>query len=171
MAYEVHITRKVAWDDGEGRVIERSEWDALVTADPAIELAGGGPSAVWNGHPRHGETGHIAFNGVDLLYSPWSGWISVEEPDAPALRKMLEMAGALDASVRGDDGEVFRLQDGSPTSSPGPRRFCRGGASEPGADEPVVSPRARRGGLARRLLARIADKVIDSVIPDKSGPG
>jgi hypothetical protein len=99
MGYDVHITRAENWVDNDDHKIEASEWLALIESDPDLRLAGyNGPHfAIWDGHPVE-----------DEAWLDWRGGnIETKNPDDPLLRKMIEIAGRLDAKVQGDDGEFY----------------------------------------------------------------
>lgn len=99
MGYELHIER----DDS--RPIGSSEWLAVISNDPELEPA-----------PDYGEyfARHVV-DGVRETDQGWLAWcdgrISSKYPDNALLAKMLSVAEHLDATVRGDDGEIYTEPD------------------------------------------------------------
>jgi hypothetical protein len=65
--------------------------------DPELRMSRGENKglALWTGHPARKEVR------LDLC----GGNVIVESPDEPTVEKLREIAGALGAKVRGDDGE------------------------------------------------------------------
>ncbi|MFJ3405312.1 hypothetical protein [Promicromonospora sp. NPDC090134] len=111
MGYDLHITRSSA-PDGGGPRIGADEWRALVETDAELRLHDGITAALpgghvltipspdlaaWSGHPQHAE---VPFRFHD-------GRVTVRNPDEAVLAKMIDLAGALDARVQGDDGEFY----------------------------------------------------------------
>ncbi len=99
MGYELHIER--AHPDSIGK----EEWLALVERDPELQrdAANGECFVRFLGECRYGH-GEGWFD--------WhAGAISSKHPDAALLKKMLQMAEALGAVVRGDDGEIYSTAD------------------------------------------------------------
>ncbi|GEM_PF-985165 len=175
MTYEVHITRRESWSDESGSKVTREEWLRLVEGDDTFELAaGGGPSAVWSGHPAF--RAGTEQEGVLFLFSDWSGMLSVDQPDEPTLGKMIELASALQATVRGDDGESYVEEDGRVVTLHlgAPVRFAPG-ESAPAvqqADGPLHREErraasegpAKKRGLLRRAAEKVADKVTRKIL-------
>lgn len=101
MGYDVHITRADDWAESEGCEITVAAWHDVIAEDGELRLADNlGPHvAIWDGHPGEGE-----------IWFDWrDGNITTKNPDEPLLGKMLEIAARLDATVQGDDGEVYPL--------------------------------------------------------------
>lgn len=112
MGYDLHITRRPRWFDGEGQEITEAEWRSVVDADAEMQLAGsaeyeldGGGTlaytnpglAAWTGHPDE-----------EIVWFDYRrGNIVVKDPDDLTLVKMKELARQLDAGVQGDDGESY----------------------------------------------------------------
>ncbi len=98
MGYDFHITRRKKWAD-DGDDITAEEWRAYVRTDTELTLTEtAGPNyAVWRGPSEHSE--------------PWLDWSSgqifTKNPDAPLIDKMIAIAETLDATVQGDDGEIY----------------------------------------------------------------
>ncbi len=175
MTYEVHITRRESWADADGPKVTREEWLRFVEGDDTFTLsAGGGPSAIWGGHPDH--LAGRDREGVLFLFSDWSGWLSVDQPDEVTIEKMVEVAEGLAAKVRGDDGEVYeRDGDRIVTLHLGaPVRFAPGEAAPAvGQADGPLHREARRGdpdapkkkrGLLRRAAGRVADRVTRKIL-------
>ena len=172
MTYEVHITRRESWADEAGAKVSRDERLAAIEDDPDFVLAaGGGPSAVWNGHPDR--LAGREREGVLFLFSDWSGWLSVDQPDDSTLERMIRLAGALGATVRGDDGEIYEIEEGRVATLHlgAPVRFARGGTTPlvQQADGPLHREQRRQAGSEppqspvrgrlRRAAGRVADRV------------
>ncbi len=108
MGYELHVTIGDHWDDEE---IDEDVWQALVAADPELELAGSvgteTPSgdvisygnelmAMWHGHP----SGPVA---LDFR----RGKVIAKNPDDAIIKKLQSIAAQLGAVVQGDEGELY----------------------------------------------------------------
>lgn len=116
MGYDVHITRKELVHDVNGPEISLDEWRDYVKIDREFELRehtefteqdGSNNhfehpgSAVWIQWSKHGK-------GVDEgLFFPQDGNVTVKNPDKEIVRKMVRIAAVLDATVQGDDGEMY----------------------------------------------------------------
>ena len=116
MGYEIHITRKTDWFERDGPNISLEDWKSYISSDPDMRLdgyaeatAGNGDVlrvedeglAVWTAYSDHGVNGNMAW-----LYLG-SGGIIAKNPDEEILKKMFEIAQALDARVVGDEGEEY----------------------------------------------------------------
>jgi hypothetical protein len=112
MGYEVYITRaRHSWDTAK-RPISKARWDAVVAADPSLEVSSedwvewrtkrGGTersyAVIWTGHPEQRD---IAFWFTD-------GAISTKGPDDSTIEKMVELAERLGARVLGEENEAYR---------------------------------------------------------------
>jgi len=132
MGYELHIVRNDEWwDDDAGGGILFEEWSSLVDADDSMRMDGfaevtssdGGKLrveneglTVWTGYQGNIEGGNQAW------FDFRNGRIVFKNPDQEILKKMLEIAGTLNAKIVGDEGEEYN----SPTDHGVPER-----ASEP----------------------------------------
>jgi hypothetical protein len=106
MGYDLHITRKAFWAAPEGDQISLDEWNRYVAGDPDInpdaEFAGphrfvvGSGSEGWTLHWRRGE-------------------IAVKNPSKAQIAKLVQIAKALGAKVRGDDNEVYGIDQNDPS--------------------------------------------------------
>ena len=108
MGYDLHITRAGSWFESEEAPISSEEWLALVENDDSLTHAPaeGAPFfCEWRGTCVHGEG----------TWFDWSeGHIYTTGPDSPIIAKMLEIASAFDATVQGDDAEVYEDDSGVP---------------------------------------------------------
>lgn len=98
MGYDLHITRRKDWA-ADGDAITAEEWRAYVRGDKELTLTGtNGPShAVWRGPAANPEQ-----------WLDWSsGQIFTKNPEPPLIDKMIAIAAALEATVQGDDGEIY----------------------------------------------------------------
>ena len=108
MAYSIHITRDQKETSQEP--ISLAEWISLVNSTPSLELTsslsaknkqgqvieiGGDGLAVWSNADRK------------IIFSYFGGSISTSTTDVAVQFKMYELACALDAEVRGDEGELY----------------------------------------------------------------
>jgi len=99
MGYELHITRATFYYENEGAWIPADEWLRYIEEDPELKLAGynGDYFALWSGKSKHPD--------------PWFDWfdgnINTKNPDDPLIDKMVEIAKHLNATVQGDDGEIY----------------------------------------------------------------
>jgi hypothetical protein len=115
MGYDVHITRKRDWFD-DSPEIALGEWLSFVSRDPEMRLDGFADAtfpdgsvlriesdglAVWTAYSAHGHRGNMAW------FSHSQGDVVVKNPDREILRKMWLVAGAFNAKVQGDDGEIY----------------------------------------------------------------
>ena len=96
MGYDRHITRKASWSDEDGPTISPDEWLRVLDIDPELSRAtdaGDDPLAgAWNGQ---------------TLFWFRDGEVCCKNPDEPIIRKMVEIARRLGATVQGDDGESY----------------------------------------------------------------
>jgi hypothetical protein len=100
MGYEVHITRADEWSRSAERPITAEEWLAVVAADAELHIdqANGPYFAVWVAPGSESDSG----------WFDWSdGRVSTKSPNRSVLKKLLQLAKKLEASVQGDDGEVY----------------------------------------------------------------
>ena len=100
MGVELHITRSRDWfAEDQADAIPADEWLAYVATDPELEL--------WEENGPY----FVRWLGKSAYAEPWLDWadgnISSKWPDTALYRKMLQIASALRASVRDDDGELY----------------------------------------------------------------
>ena len=114
MGYDLHITRRAQWHATDGPAITVEQWRAFVDADPDLRMDDslGEDVALWSGGRVPG----------------WIAWrdgnLETTHPDDALLRKMVAIAGALDARAVGDDGERYDA-DGVAHPAPRPGLFAR----------------------------------------------
>ena len=116
MGYDVHITRKQNWSDGDGPVISREDWLTYVGGDKSMRLETQAvvsndrgeefsvqdeTLAIWKDWPARVEGKNEAW----MWYS--SGNVMAKNPDDAMLRKMFLIADVLGAKLQGDDGEIY----------------------------------------------------------------
>jgi hypothetical protein len=93
MGYAVRVTRAKYWSVNQDCWIAPHEWLALIARDSALKH-----------EPSNGE--HAV-----VYHDYWLDWrdgnIYTENPDEFLLRKMVEIAGALNGTVQGEDGEQY----------------------------------------------------------------
>ncbi len=115
MGYELHITRREHWADTETPDIPLDEWLAYVNKDSELELTNGYDIKIGTETEFHNRPGYCEWNAHPTEREPnarpwfsyWKGSISTKYPDAPIIRKMIQIASALNARVQGDDGEFY----------------------------------------------------------------
>ncbi len=99
MGYDLHITRKTNWSDGDGPTISLAEWQQLVERDAElsayleVDEASRGKVASYRD-----QEGALRWDDGEVL---------TKNPDESLLIKMVAIAAALDARVLGDDDEVY----------------------------------------------------------------
>jgi len=115
MGYDFHITRKSEWFDEEGDEITLDEWREFVNSSPDMRLDGfaeaktpGGTLrveseglSVWTGYSGHEKDGNMAW------FDYFKGNIKVKNPDDEIIKKMYQIAQALNAKVQGEECEVY----------------------------------------------------------------
>ena len=152
MGYDLHVTRKSFWADEVGPVITIEEWLAYVNSDPTLtpDSRNGPHMVLWNGPSKYEE--------------PWIDWnegeLYTKNPDPPLIGKLLEIATALNARVRGDDNEVYTspteyshepyVPEPQEASAPEPFSIAAPTTGAPGAASP---------GPFRKLLHRLFGRV------------
>lgn len=106
MGYDLHITRADFWAENVGQEITADEWTALVDSDATLTF-----------NPQNGPY----FADLESRSGSSPGWLNWSEgdifaknPDRETLRKMLEIAVLLEASVQGDDGECYETASDLP---------------------------------------------------------
>ena len=115
MGYELHITRRDHWADTETPDIPLDEWLAYVNRDKELELTNGNDVKFGSETAFENRPGYCEWNAHPLQNEPharpwfayWKGTIGTKNPDTVTIRKMMQMASALNAKVQGDDGEIY----------------------------------------------------------------
>src|SRR5689334_19854392 len=110
MGYELHIFRRVDWDnDEEESNISLQEWLQYVESDKELELTNGYQDIFKKWQDRPGFCKWIKHSETDKDDAPWfnycRGHITAKYPDDYTIMKMIQIAVALNAKVQGDDGE------------------------------------------------------------------
>ncbi|HET6995078.1 MAG TPA: hypothetical protein VFI06_08865 [Chitinophagaceae bacterium] len=115
MGYDLHITRREDWSDTDVSDISIDEWLIYVKDDNELELTNGYDIKIgsetqyqnspgfceWTAHPTEQEPNSRPW------FSYWKGSIDTKNPDTATIRKMMQIASALNAKVQGDDGEFY----------------------------------------------------------------
>ena len=113
MGYEVYIERRNDWEDlDEMSNITLEEWLRYVETDPELELTNGYQDVIfkeWRAVPGFCRWKQKKDSSQED--QPWLdygfGSISAKYPDPDTIRKLVAIAGVLNARVRGDDGEFY----------------------------------------------------------------
>jgi hypothetical protein len=113
MGYEVHVTRAQDWTESDTVPITLDEWLAYVAADPEMRLDNFAEATTTSGETIRYENQGLAVwmtaesknRGGWLDYR--KGRIVAKNPDEEMLAKLKCIAGVLDASVIGDEGELY----------------------------------------------------------------
>jgi hypothetical protein len=96
MGYNIYITRKTNWSDTSGPQITPTEWLAVLDSDAELS--------------RATDTGDDTLAGAwkgDTLFYFTDGEVTCKNPDENTIRKMVDIAARLKATVQGDDGEQY----------------------------------------------------------------
>lgn len=122
MGYDIHITRADEWFDSEARPIAKEEWLALIEADPELQPAQPNADGSSLGYEMPGVAMWTAWSRAAAEDLPWiayyEGRLMTKNPDREILRKLHQIAQALDAKVQGDEGEQYDA-DGEPIAIEG----------------------------------------------------
>jgi hypothetical protein len=147
VGYDLHVTRALQWTDSECYPISAVEIEGLVGRSP--DLTWRGDSVDWLG-------------GGSLRYR--DGELSAREPPDGLVRRMLELAAALDAWVTGDDGEVYewdgqavrRRERADEELPPDPLYLARPDGDPIAADEWLAAAAAESDfRVGKRIQARL----------------
>ena len=93
MGYDLRITRSSDWTRNQGRMIDGSEWLALVSEDPELTP-----------DPTHGP---YAVHWGSTWFDWFEGNVFTTDPDRATVAKMLKLAERVAGAVQGDDGEFY----------------------------------------------------------------
>jgi hypothetical protein len=115
MGYELQIVRLTDYeDDEEESNISLEEWLTYVSTDKELNLTNGYQSNIPGIDRRwHEVPGFCEWKAAELEdgSSPWLdygyGCISTKNPGDKLIKKMIEIANALNAKVRGDSFEYY----------------------------------------------------------------
>lgn len=116
MGYDLHITRKENWvdEDESYKDILLNDWLEYIHNDPELQIS----DAYQIENPQKPDESMPAPGFCDWLNHPlnesrwfdyYQGNIGTKNPDEHTIRKMLSIAKAFDATVQGDDGEIYSL--------------------------------------------------------------
>lgn len=145
MGYNVHITRRQYWFDEEGPTITRQEWLDYVAQDPQMQADGTAGDAWWRPD-------------ADTQVGLWhqDNRVETKNPGQDTLRKMHQIAQALDARVLGDENEAYGA-DGqmlaAPVDLPPLPAAPRVAAAASAAATSAPTPRFRLGTAAKILVS------------------
>ncbi|MFC3903067.1 hypothetical protein SAMN05421749_104149 [Acinetobacter marinus] len=98
--YELHITKKEFFYDESGACITLQDWENYVESNTSVKRD------VFNSEYNY------LVNTMDedifpLWYSEDSCNLSTKNPSPNAIAKLIEIARDLEATVQGDDGEIY----------------------------------------------------------------
>src|SRR3954463_6112972 len=102
MGYDLHITGKQSWSDEDGAAISEAEWRRVIDQDGELRLDTQTQLTM-----SDGEYVFASWNGAAGALGYYNGEITATNPEQPLIRKMVAIARRLDASVQGDDGELY----------------------------------------------------------------
>jgi hypothetical protein len=108
MGYYLHITRARFWDESDELPISLEEWRNYIANDSEIE------DPVYTDETGELEVTWFGFGGVpdDTEGAGWFCWrggqIETKNADEANMRKMIQIAVALNARLLGDEGEEYR---------------------------------------------------------------
>jgi hypothetical protein len=107
MGYTFHITRKEYWSDDDGPRITLAEWLDYLSTDPDIV------ADPINRDPEN----YLLVSRPERWPLWWKkyGEIQTVNPDDGVIRKLVEIAEALEARVLGDDDEIYGMDPTDPT--------------------------------------------------------
>lgn len=106
MGYDLHIVRTDDWLDANQNPIRRSELEAVVAADPELTLD---EDQFISMSGRNGRTNRypiVLWNGEPAFWW-YEDQILCSSPDDSLVKKLIEVAGKLNARVIGDEGESY----------------------------------------------------------------
>ncbi len=112
MGYDVHVTRARDWTDGQRTPIKYDEWLKAVKGDPEMHMQGAVETTTGSGETlRYENEGLAVWTGHPVCRKVWfdlrGGNVVVKNPDELIIEKMREISTALNAKVKGDDGEEY----------------------------------------------------------------
>lgn len=150
MGFHVYITRAGHPADGPQLPIPQRDWRDLIDRDPELIA------------PDEALPSYVLWSGPSKRSAPWIDWadgnLFSRSPDDALFGKLFELAECLEAEVRGENGEAYRLEGGT---------IIR---EVPVRDDPAPILREEREA-ARRIAPRLED-ILDEVEPmlDDSAP-
>ena len=107
MGYELNIQR-----EDEIRKITLQEWKKYIYSDPEFESIENYSATLGNGNILTVPTPNAGLwkserTDVPFTFSVEFGWISVKNPENWIIEKMIEVAKNLDATVKGEEREIY----------------------------------------------------------------
>lgn len=108
MGYELYITRASSWLDAKQSPISEAEWEAVVAADPELEIS----LDEWCDLEIDGKVERIhpivwEHDGDRTPLWFCQGAVDTKNPGRAAIQKMVELAGKLKARVLGEEDEEY----------------------------------------------------------------
>jgi hypothetical protein len=114
MGYDIHITRALHWTDSESVPITLDEWKEYVASDAEMRMDGFAEAATTAGETIRYENEGLAVWLPAASHDRGGGWmdyrngrIVVKYPDDEMLAKMKRIAAVFNASIMGDEGELY----------------------------------------------------------------
>lgn len=118
MGYDIHITRQINWFDNEPRLkISIQEWLEYIEKDPEMRLDNFAEAELPDGTMIRNESEGLSvwtkysgdgLKGNHAWFDYHDGRIVVKNPDDEIISKMLEIAAYFNATVQGDQAEIYR---------------------------------------------------------------
>ncbi len=121
MGYNIYITRKQDWFDGDdSNEIKLTEWTDYIQSDSEMKLDNYAETendleekiryenqgiAIWTSYSKHGLADNFAW------FDFSNGNVTVKNADTEIRNKMIDIAGRLNAKVQGDDGETYDTKE------------------------------------------------------------
>lgn len=102
MGYDVFVTRAKHHFDGAQTPIPEQDWRAIIDNDPDLSA----PDEAYQSYAVWASPGRKLGSWIDWA----SGNLFTRSPDDSFLRKLIDVAGLLGATVQGRDGERYRIE-------------------------------------------------------------
>ncbi len=102
MGYDVFVTRANHHFDGSQTPIPEGDWRAMIDNDPDLSA----PDDAYQNYAVWAHPGRKPGSWIDWA----SGNLFSRSPDESFLRKLIDLAGLLGATVQGMDGEHYRIE-------------------------------------------------------------
>ncbi|MEG2805009.1 hypothetical protein [Stenotrophomonas sp.] len=150
MGYDIHITRRAQWFDEAGPSLTLQEWLDHIAQDPELQLETR-PDA------DPGDAWWVPQPGTRMGLWHQQHRVVAKNPDPALLRKMYQIAQALDARVLGDENEEYGA-DGQPL------------APDPAPPPADAMPALPSEGVAPAGVAAAADRRASDARSTRSGP-
>lgn len=113
MGYDLHITRAECWVESGDHPISLSEWQEIINGDPQLRLENAAEMIAPSVNLRYENIGMAVCTMEDedeeypVYFDYRDGRIVVKNPNDQIINKMKEIAEKLNASVIGDEGEIY----------------------------------------------------------------